>query len=169
MRWPLSRPLTTTCWVQLVCYPYDKPYVVGAMNSPSFTDTEAEQQRRWREGLQPRAPGIILLYLPLSGWILGPDPLQSHFQAPQGCKTPGDGGLGGSSQDISQSVSSVAQSCPILCNSMDWSTPGLPVHSQFPELTQTHVHRVRDAIQPSHPLLSPSPPAFSLSQNQGLF
>ena len=110
MRWPLSRPLTTTCWAQLVCYPYDKPYVVGAMNSPSFTDTEAEQQRRWREGLQPRAPAIILLYLPLSGWILGPDPLQSHFRAPEGCETPGDGGLGGSLQDISQSVSQSVQS-----------------------------------------------------------
>ena len=52
---------------------------------------------------------------------------------------------------------------------MNHSTPGLPVHSQFPELTQTHVHRVRDAIQPSHPLSSPSSPAFNLSQHQGLF
>ena len=68
-----------------------------------------------------------------------------------------------------QSVSSVAQLCPTLCDSMDWSTPGLPVHHQLPEFTQTHVHRVNDAIQPSHPLLSPSPPAFALSQHQGLF
>ena len=52
---------------------------------------------------------------------------------------------------------------------MDCSTPGLPVHHQFPELAQTYVHLVSDAIQPSHPLLSPSPPAFSLSQYQGLF
>ena len=52
---------------------------------------------------------------------------------------------------------------------MDCSTPGLPVHHQLPEFTQTHVHWVSDAIQPSHPLLSPSPPAFSLSQHQGLF
>ena len=65
--------------------------------------------------------------------------------------------------------SSVAQSCPTLCNPIDCSTPGLPVHHQLPELTQTHVHRVSDAIQPSHPLLSPSPPAFNLSQHQGLF
>ena len=50
---------------------------------------------------------------------------------------------------------------------MDYSTPGLPVHHQLPEFTQTHVHWVGDAIQPSHPLLSPSPPAFSLSQHQG--
>ena len=55
-------------------------------------------------------------------------------------------------------------SCPSLCNPMDCSTPGFPVHHQLPELAQTHVHRVSDAIQPSHPLLSPSPPAFNLSQ-----
>ena len=67
------------------------------------------------------------------------------------------------------SVSSVAQSCPTLCDPMDCSTLGLPVHHQLPEFTQTHVHRVGDAIQPSHPLSSPSPPAFNLSQHQGLF
>ena len=55
--------------------------------------------------------------------------------------------------------SSVAQLCPTLCDPMNRSTPGLPVHHQLPEFTQTHVHRVGDAIQPSHPLLSPSPPA----------
>ena len=67
-----------------------------------------------------------------------------------------------------QSVSSVAQSCPTLCNPMDCSTPGFCVHHQLPELAHTHVHQVSDAIQPSHPLSSPSP-AFSLSQHQGLF
>ena len=66
-------------------------------------------------------------------------------------------------------LSSVTQSCPTLCNPMDCSTPGLPVHHQLPEFTQTHVHGVSDAIQPSHPLLSPSPPAFNLSQHEGLF
>ena len=65
-------------------------------------------------------------------------------------------------------VSSV-QSCPTLCDPMNCSTPGLPVHHQLPEFTQTHVHRVGDAIQPSHLLLSPSPPAPNPSQNQGLF
>ena len=69
----------------------------------------------------------------------------------------------------SQSVSSFAQLCPTLCDPMDCSTPGLPVHHQLPEFTQTHVHWVGDAIQPSHPLLSPSPPTLSLSQHQGLF
>ena len=62
--------------------------------------------------------------------------------------------------------SSVAQLCPALCNPMDCSIPGFPVHHQLPELTQTHVHQVGDAIQPSHPLLSPSPPAFNLPQHQ---
>ena len=65
--------------------------------------------------------------------------------------------------------SSIAQSCLTLCNPMNRSTPGLPVHHQLPEFTQTHVHRVSDAIQPSHSLSSPSPPTFNLSQHQGLF
>ena len=63
----------------------------------------------------------------------------------------------------------VNQSCPTLCNPMDCSTPALPVHHQLPQLTQTHVHQVSDAVQPSNPLSSPFPPAFSLSQHQGLF
>ena len=63
-------------------------------------------------------------------------------------------------------VSSVA---PTLCDPMNHSTPGLPVHHQLPEFTQTHMHRVDDAIQPSHPLSFPSPPAPSPSQHQGLF
>ena len=65
--------------------------------------------------------------------------------------------------------SSVTQSCPTLCDPMDCSRPGLPVHHQLLEPTQTHVHLVGDAIQPPHPLLSPSPPALNLSQHQSLF
>ena len=68
-----------------------------------------------------------------------------------------------------QSVSSVTQSCPTLCDPMNCSTPGLPVHHQLPEFTQTHVHRVSDAIQPSHPQSSPSPPTPNPSQHQSLF
>ena len=64
---------------------------------------------------------------------------------------------------------SVAQSCLILCDPMDCRTPGFPVHHQLLELAQTHVHWISDAIQPSHPLSSPSPPTFNLSQHQGLF
>ena len=60
-------------------------------------------------------------------------------------------------------------SCPTLCDPMNRSTPGLPVHHQLPEFTQTHIHRVSDAIQPSHPLSSPSPPAPNPSQHQSLF
>ena len=66
-------------------------------------------------------------------------------------------------------VSSVTQSCPTLCDPMNHSMPGLPAHHQLPEFIQTHVHRVTDAIQPSHPLSSPSPPASNPSQHQSLF
>ena len=66
-------------------------------------------------------------------------------------------------------IRSVAQSCLTLCDPMNRSTPGLPVHHQLPEFTQTHVHRVSDAIQPSHPLSFPSPPAPNPSQHQSLF
>ena len=69
---------------------------------------------------------------------------------------------------FSQSISSLAQSCPTLCYPMNRSTPGLPVHHQLREFTQTHVHWVSDAIQPSHPLSSPSPPAPNPSQHQSL-
>ena len=70
---------------------------------------------------------------------------------------------------LSVQFSSVAQSCPTLCDPMNHSTPGLPVHHQLPEFTQTHVHPISDAIQPSHPLSSPSPPAPNPSQHQSLF
>ena len=69
----------------------------------------------------------------------------------------------------SDQIRSVAQSCPTLCDPMNCSTPGLPVHHQLPEFTQTHVHRVSDAVQPSHPLSSPSPLAPNCSQHQSLF
>ena len=72
-------------------------------------------------------------------------------------------------QDLRRTFSSVAQSCPTLCDPMNCSMPGLPVHHQLPESTQTHVYWVGDAIQPSHPLSSPYPPALNLSQHQGLF
>ena len=70
---------------------------------------------------------------------------------------------------LSVQFSSVAHPCQTLCDPMDCSTPALPVHHQLSEVTQTHVHWVGDAIQPSHPLPSPSPPAFNLSQHQGVF
>ena len=79
------------------------------------------------------------------------------------------GRIGMSRLFSSVQFSSVTQSCPTLCDPMNCSTPGLPVHHQLPEFIQTHVHRVSDAIQPSHPLSSPSPPAPNPSQHQGLF
>ena len=70
---------------------------------------------------------------------------------------------------LSVQFSSVAHSCLTLCDPMNCTTPGLPVHNQLPEFTQTHIHRVGDAIQPFHPLLSPSPLAPNPSQHQSLF
>ena len=72
-------------------------------------------------------------------------------------------------KEYSVQFGSVAQSCLTLCDRMNRSTPGLPVHHQLPEFTQNHVHRVSDAIQPSHPLLSPPPPAPNPFQHQSLF
>ena len=82
------------------------------------------------------------------------------FSAPEAYKGP---------LDQSVQFSLVIQSCLTLCDPMNHSIPGLPVHYQLPEFTQTHVHWVGDAIQPFHPLSSPSPPALNLSQHQGLF
>ena len=79
------------------------------------------------------------------------------------------GSVDSSNLYYSVQFSSVTQPCPTLCDPMNCSTPGLPVHHQLPEFTQTHVQRVGDAIQPSHPLSSPSPPASSPSQHEDLF
>ena len=82
-------------------------------------------------------------------------------------RSPGEGN--GWVQFSSVQFSSVDQSCPTLCDPMNHSMPGLPVHHQLPEFIQTHVHQVGDAIQPAHPLSSPSPPAPDPSQHQDLF
>ena len=75
----------------------------------------------------------------------------------------------GKDNGVGQPVSSVTKSCLTLCDSMDCRMPGFPGHHQCPESTQTHVHLVSDAIQPSHSLSPPSPPAFNLAQHHGLF
>uniref|UniRef100_A0AC11D1J6 Leucine, glutamate and lysine rich 1 n=1 Tax=Ovis aries TaxID=9940 RepID=A0AC11D1J6_SHEEP len=90
--------------------------------------------------------------------------LQSLSQDFEQCKIDNE-----SKTESSVQFSSIAQSCPTLCDPMNRSTPGLPVHHQLPEFTQTHVHRFCDAIQPSHPLSSPSPPSPNPSQHQSLF
>ena len=112
-----------------------------------------------------------------SVWYLCPDSLpsrqgyhneKSQFFLPLFLSEPGV--VTGTSccelQRVTLQFSSVAQSCLTLCDPMDCSTPGLPVHHQLPEFTQTHVHRVCDTIQLSHPLSSPSPPSFNLSQHR---
>ena len=101
------------------------------------------------QGIFP-TKGLNLHLLWLQHWQVGSLPL-SHQGSP------------------SVQFSSVTQSCLTLCDPMNRSTPGLPVHHQLPEFTQTHVQQVGDAIQPSHPLSSPPPPAFNLSQHHGLF
>ena len=93
--------------------------------------------------------------------VLGKEAKSSFIYLPvKGCQ---------SNLVLSDQIRSVAQSCPTLCDPMNRSMPGLPVHQQLPEFTQTHIHRVSDAIQPSHPLSYPSPPAPTPSQHQSLF
>ena len=94
---------------------------------------------------------------------------QTHKDQTCGCQGGGEKEMAGLGAWDSVQFSSVTQSCPTLCNPMNRSTPGLPVHHHLPAFTQTHVHRVSDAIQPSHPLSSPSPPAPNPSQHQSLF
>ena len=116
----------------------------------------------------------VTLFVIFSEWLLS-------FSSKHLCLLQGFAWLGGplpssfpsfllsSLEEVSVQFSSVAQSCLTFCNPMNRSTPGLPVHHQLPEFTQAHVHWVSDAIQPSHPLSSPSPPAPSPSQHQSLF
>ena len=106
---------------------------------------------------------MYVLYLKL---ITSKDPLYSTGNSAQ-CDMAA--WMGGESGGESDQFSSVAQSCPTLGDPMNRSTPGHPVRHQLPESTQTHVHQDGDAIQPSHPLSSPSPPAPNPSQHQGLF
>ena len=101
-------------------------------------------------------PGIKPVSLACPGLARGFFTTSATWDAPSTCLS-------------SVQFSSVTQSCPTLCDPMNHSTPGLPVHHQLPEFTKTHVHCVGNAIQPSHPLSSPSPPALNLSQHQGLF
>ena len=114
-------------------------------------------------GIEP--PSLSLLHWQASSLPLAP--LCSRTLAPQRVKPPTH--LLYVTERVNfSSFSSVTQSCPTLCRPMDCSTPAFPVHHQLPELAQTHVHRVGDAIQPPHPLSSPSPPAFNFSQHQDL-
>ena len=116
------------------------------------------------------SPYLLQLACVLSPSVVS-NPLRPHGPAGLLCLggSPGKNTGVGCCNFSSVQSSSVAQSCPTLCDPMNCSTPGLPVHHQLLEFTQTHVHQVSDAIQPSHPLSSPSPPAPNPSQHQGLF
>ena len=107
-------------------------------------------------------PTVLKLSLPQN-------PLEGLSKTQIAGPTPRASVVGTKSWSSPVQFSSVTQSCPTLCDPINRSTPGLPVHHQIPEFTQTHVHPVTDAIQPSHPLSSPSPPTLNLSQHQGLF
>ena len=119
-------------------------YIIVCLSIHPLTDTD---------GSNVASTFWILSIMLLSAWI-GKYPSDSSGYIPLG---------------FLFQFSSAAQSCPTLCNPMNRSMPGLPVHHQLPDFTQTHVHCIGDAIQPSHPLPSPSPPAPNLSQQQGLF
>ena len=123
--------------------------------------------RTWNSsaGVKPHPLALFLVRLPKAH-------LTSHFRISVSRWVTTPLWLSGSIRVFlyrSVQFSSVTQSCPTLCDSMNRSTPGLPVHHQLLEFTQTHIHWVSDAIQPSHPLSSPSPPALNLSQHQGFF
>ena len=125
---------------------------------PHSSDASAPQEAGFLSVL-PVLLMFFLFLLPVSSFLL----FFPHLSSLLPCL------LNEKSCNLSVQYSLVAQSCPTLCNPMDCSTPGLPVHHQLPEFTQTHVHWVSDATQPSHPLSTPSPPALNLSQHQGLF
>ena len=130
----------------------------------TVTPTQPQKETESAEDKTNRSPDRVCIprCLPQPAMCVSCRPLLGSMRS-----TPG--GCTGRLQFSSVQFSSVAQSCPTLCDPMSRSPPGLPVHHQLPEFTQTHVHRVSDAIQPSHPLSPPSPPTFSLSQHQGLF
>ena len=109
----------------------------------------------------PFSPNLVMWQYPLHR-ALGNVPI-SRGAVIKGVKD------GRDTERLSVQFSSFTQSCPTLCDTMNCSTPGLPVHHQLLEFTQTHVHQVDDVIQPSHPLSSPSPPAPNPSQHQSLF
>ena len=131
---------------------YRWPFIAGTTAGPGNTGTLILRKKEpWTLG-EKWAALATPIFVP--GTVLGLEDAAMKSQSPR---------------PLFRSGGSVAQSCPTLSDPMDCSTPGLPVHHQLREFTQTHVHRVGDAIQPSHPLSSPSLPIFNLSQDQGLF
>ena len=165
----------------------DKEYVVHIHNGMLFSHKETDLILVKWMNLKPVVPNEVSqrekknYYILTHIWNLekwhwwtylqgrnGDTDIENGLVGPVG---EGESEMNGESSINTYSVqfSSVAQSCLTLCNPMNNSTPGIPVHHQLPESTQTHVLWVDDAIQPSHPLSSPSSPALNLSQRQGLF
>ena len=147
----------------------------GNCVDPHFTEAETEPQRMGQPGachcshslLPACGQGLTSLAWGGEGRPL-PATMWANKLLPTGAPRSPEALEDRGACGVPAQFSSVAQLCLTLCDPMDFSMPGLPVHRQLPEFTQTHVHRVSDAIQPSHPLSSPSP-AFNLSQHQGLF
>ena len=163
---PVCRPFTLNTRTHAWKHPYQKRWRPGAPRAG------------WRAAWGMDSPAQICLILPQAEISVSLSAWEHIYIVPGFLVTlPQDRKWGLSCRSTTWSVhrwkksqlSSVAQSCPTLCDPMDCSRPGFPVHHQFPEFTQSHVHWVGDAIQPSHPLLSCSPPAFNLPQHQGLY
>ena len=138
---------------------------------PQVIQLVSDRAKSWTQVCLAPKPMLFLLRkvsVNLASFLALPLQHRSHFSG-NAESALGSRWLGPGLKLLSVQFSSVAQLCPTLWDPMNCSTPGLPVHHQLPEPTQTHVHWVSDAIQRSHPMLSPSSPALSLSQHQGLF
>ena len=165
--WPFVVVVQLLSCVQL----FEIPWTAVCQASLSFTIFQSLLRLMSIESVMPSNHPIFcqhLLFCPQSVPTVGSFPM-SHLFESGGQSTGASTFASVLPMNISVQFSSVAQSCPTLCAPMNCSTPGLPVHHQLPEFTQTHVHQLRDAIQPSHPLSSPSPPASNPSQHQSLF
>ena len=128
-----------------------------------------EPFRRWRNVLAIQMIWFLISSCTSQYVYKFPTEIAFYWPKPLRIYSQGPGHRSNFNIVLKSQFSSVAQSCPILYDPIDHSTPGLLVHHQLPEFIQTHVHWVGDAIQPSHPLSPPSPPSLSLSQHQGLF
>ena len=151
-KWREGNPLVLFSSVTQSCLTLCDPWTAACQASLSITNSRSLFKLTSIEFVLPS--NHLILCRPFSFCLLS---------------FPASGSFPRSQFFASVQFSSVTQLCPTLCDHMNHSTPGLPVHHQLPEFTETHIHRVSDAIQPSHPLSSPSPPAPKLSQHQGLF
>ena len=170
-------PYSTLKWPEIIIISFFLPYLTP---NPCIYDIQVKPLNpditEWADRCQvnscSRFEWFLVIWLVLQHWIL--QKISKDFQKTLSLKPDFPSMFPIFSTNLIASISSVqfssvTQSCLTLSNPMDCSRPGVPVHHQLLQLAQTHVHRVGDAIQPSHPLSSPSPTAFNLSQHQGLF